>query len=155
MEGMSYDRTEPRWSQTRAPWWATRSTPDPGAMRVSNDEREAVVTALITHWSDGRLDEPTFDERAARARTAVTRADLDRLLWDLPARDLMHGVPDMGRRRQRRFASPTILLLVAFFLVVLGAITAAANPHVPWLVLGLIAVVLTGRSRRRHHRHRF
>jgi hypothetical protein len=54
------------------------------ATRASDAERDAVVTRLRDAFADGRLDDSEFDQRTRAALTAKTRADLDRLLRDLP-----------------------------------------------------------------------
>ncbi|MCZ2858033.1 DUF1707 SHOCT-like domain-containing protein [Blastococcus sp. VKM Ac-2987] len=60
-------------------------TPRPPAVRVSDAEREAVVAQLQAAVGEGRLDLSEFGERAEAAYAAVTRADLDRLVADLPS----------------------------------------------------------------------
>ena len=59
-------------------------TPDPGAMRASDEEREATVNTLKRHLADGRLDWEEFSERMDRAYAARTRPELDALVGDLP-----------------------------------------------------------------------
>jgi hypothetical protein len=59
-------------------------TPDPGAMRASDEEREAIVDILKRHLADGRLDWEEFSERMDRAYAARTRPELDALVGDLP-----------------------------------------------------------------------
>ena len=133
----------------RSPWWAARNGHD-SALRVSNAEREAVVTTLIAHWSDGRLDEATFDQRAARARAAVTRGDLDGLLQDLPP---LHPEAPVAPRRGRPHRSGALLALVMVILALATlphALWLIGFPAVPWLLISLIVVVLL---RGRHHRH--
>jgi GntR family transcriptional regulator len=53
-------------------------------LRVSDAEREAVTDRLAEHFAAGRLDQAEFDDRAGRAMSAKTRADLSGLLADLP-----------------------------------------------------------------------
>jgi hypothetical protein len=55
-----------------------------GTQRLSNADRDQAVATLRQHYSEGRLTEPEFGERAQAARTAVTRADLVPLFSDLP-----------------------------------------------------------------------
>jgi hypothetical protein len=54
------------------------------APRASDADREAVVARLQTALGEGRLDPVEFAERADAASAAPTRADLDRLVADLP-----------------------------------------------------------------------
>lgn len=56
-------------------------------VRVSHAEREDVVRRLRRALGEGRLDMDEFEERAAAAYAARTRADLEPLTSDLP-RDL-------------------------------------------------------------------
>jgi hypothetical protein len=53
-------------------------------LRVSDGERQAAAESLGAAFRDGRLDPAEYDSRIARAYTAVTYADLDRLFSDLP-----------------------------------------------------------------------
>jgi hypothetical protein len=60
------------------------STPPP-AVRASDADREAVVARLQAAVGEGRIDLDEFGQRADAAYAAVTRAELDLLLHDLPA----------------------------------------------------------------------
>ncbi|RTL65117.1 MAG: DUF1707 domain-containing protein [Pseudonocardiaceae bacterium] len=53
-------------------------------LRVSHEEREHVTKLLAAHFSEGRLTVDEYGERTAAAAESVTRADLNRLLLDLP-----------------------------------------------------------------------
>src|SRR5215469_9747836 len=53
-------------------------------LRVSDAERDAVVTELGEHFQQGRLDQVEFDERVTQALAARTESDLSALLADLP-----------------------------------------------------------------------
>jgi hypothetical protein len=59
-------------------------TPATPAIRASDKERDAAVERLQVAFAEGRIDDREFDERMRSALTARTRADLDRLLTDLP-----------------------------------------------------------------------
>lgn len=57
----------------------------PGAgVRASDAERDATVNRLSQATGDGRLTLDEFSQRMGRATTAKTRAELDRLVADLP-----------------------------------------------------------------------
>ncbi|WP_199034171.1 DUF1707 SHOCT-like domain-containing protein [Glycomyces salinus] len=58
--------------------------PDPN-LRISNDEREAIVARLHAAVQDGRLDLAEFDQRSREVYEAKTYAEVERLLADLPA----------------------------------------------------------------------
>lgn len=55
-----------------------------GGIRASDAERDATVQRLSQATGDGRLTLEEFSQRMARASTARTRAELDRLVSDLP-----------------------------------------------------------------------
>jgi hypothetical protein len=59
--------------------------PDTPELRASDTDREAVVSRLHTALSEGRLDAAEFAERADAAYAVATRAELDRLVADLPS----------------------------------------------------------------------
>jgi Domain of unknown function (DUF1707) len=54
-------------------------------IRVSDAGRDAAVERLSAATGDGRLTLEEFSQRMERATAARTRADLDRLVADLPA----------------------------------------------------------------------
>jgi len=54
-------------------------------IRASDAERDATVDRLSVATGDGRLTLEEFSQRMERATAARTRADLDRLVADLPA----------------------------------------------------------------------
>jgi hypothetical protein len=54
-------------------------------MRASDQERDATMQRLQTAFAEGRLNDEEFDARMRAALTAQTRAELERLLADLPA----------------------------------------------------------------------
>jgi hypothetical protein len=56
----------------------------PDVRRLSNADRDQAVALLRQHYSEGRLTEPEFGERAQSVRSAVTRGDLTPLFADLP-----------------------------------------------------------------------
>jgi hypothetical protein len=80
-----------------------RDVPDdldrPPAVRASDADREAIVTRLQTAVGEGRIDLDEFGQRADAAYAAVTRAELDLLVADLPAHPL-GPVEIVGQRPQ-------------------------------------------------------
>ncbi|MEQ3551159.1 DUF1707 domain-containing protein [Pseudonocardia nematodicida] len=56
----------------------------PRDLRVSHAERDHVAALLDRHHAEGRLDGAELAERLARVSAAVTRADLNRTVADLP-----------------------------------------------------------------------
>ncbi len=64
----------------------TTGDQEPAAgVRVSDAERDATVERLSAATGDGRLTLEEFSQRMELATTARTRADLDRVVADLPA----------------------------------------------------------------------
>jgi hypothetical protein len=106
-------------------------------LRVSDVERQAVADRLAEHFAHGRLDQAEFDERVGRAMSAKTRADLGGLFDDLPET----GAPAMPERPRRRHRYP-ILTIVLLVLITVAAAHAIAAVFVPWLWIGLLAVIL-------------
>jgi len=73
-------------------------TPD---LRVSDRERDEMVTRVQVAFAEGRLDDGEFDTRVRAALAAKTRGELDRVVADLPrdsgsARSGLSG-PVVGR----------------------------------------------------------
>jgi DUF1707 SHOCT-like domain len=58
---------------------------DPGRIRVSDAEREAIVARLNAATAEGRLTLEEFSDRARRAYESRTWGELARLVDDLPA----------------------------------------------------------------------
>jgi hypothetical protein len=70
------------------------------ALRVSDSEREAAISALREHFFAGRLDVEEFTERVDQAYTAKTRADLEAVGRELPA------TSDVARRQRKPWLLP-------------------------------------------------
>lgn len=62
-------------------------------LRASDSDREAVAQQLRDHYAAGRITLDEFDERTTTTYAAKTFGDLDGLLADLPATDVV-AVPD-------------------------------------------------------------
>ncbi|MGV9776911.1 DUF1707 SHOCT-like domain-containing protein [Streptosporangium sp. NPDC003464] len=82
---------------------------DPGAIRASDTEREAVVERLRVASVEGRLTLGELTERTEMAYTAVTQAELAVITSDLPSADHSHApayapapapAPQGGRARR-------------------------------------------------------
>ncbi len=81
--------------------------PPDRSLRASDAERERIVEALAEHSAAGRLTLTELDQRADAAYAAVTLAELDRVLVDLPALRPRTGAapaPPNGARRQEEAA---------------------------------------------------
>ena len=122
--------------------YADGKNPD---IRVSDAERDAVVTGLGQHFQDGRLDQAEFDERVGRAMSAKTQADLSALFADLPETGAPAGETGApagaeGPGPRRRHPRP-ILGLVLVVVIILAAAHAVLFAG-PWLWLGVLAAAL-------------
>jgi hypothetical protein len=137
-------------------------------LRVSDAERQAVADRLAVHYADGRLDQAEFDERAGRAMSAKTRADLDGLLDDLPeppgtlGAGPASGAPGIpafsnGGAMTRRHRHNHPLIALAIFAVIILSLGHVVWIAVSWLWIGIIALIVlaaTGHLGHHHHHHR-
>ena len=83
MCGQSHRHRERRSGRGRD---VTRTTFAADDKRASDAERDEVVSDLRAHAAEGRLTVEELDQRIAAALAAKTRADLAKLLDDLPRR---------------------------------------------------------------------
>lgn len=131
-------------------------------LRVSDADRAEVTDLLSMHYSDGRLDEGTFNERIDQAMRATTESDLAALLADLPPAGGPATVapqpqgpaahPVQGRRGHRVLFLILVVLLAAMAGPLLARILVVTGlMSIPWLLIGLIAVIWLS-HRRRHSR---
>ena len=90
-------------------------------LRVSDADRDAVVTELGEHFQAGRLEAAELDDRAGRALRARTGGDLDEVLADLPRTPPSSG----GPRTAVRSRLPLGPFLIAAVLIA-AALTAGA-----------------------------
>jgi len=97
------------------------------SLRVSHAEREPVVERLQQAYAEGRLDKSELDLRLHLAMTAVTRSDLDAVLYDLnpdtgtKPKSLATAEPGEATAEQR---------VLAALAHVLGAVTLFVGPLV-------------------------
>src|SRR5262245_41416259 len=73
-----------RERETPAPHTELRDAPPPTELRASHGDRELVADRLRAALDEGRLTLTEYDERVGIAYGAVTYADLNKLLTDLP-----------------------------------------------------------------------
>jgi hypothetical protein len=126
-----------------------RMTAPPGSLRVSDAERNEVADRLSAHFAAGRLDEAEFKERLDAAMGAKTQADLSGLFDDLPP--LPKEVPvDHHRRRRRSFPVLATILIVA--LIGVASVPPVHWFHVPWFLIGILALFFWARLRHDHRR---
>ena len=113
-------------------------------LRLSDADRDRAAAALGDHYAEGRLDADEHAERLERVWAARTAADLRPVFRDLPsggpARPARPArpVPWAGRRPAFPPLVPVLLVLVALTVLT----------HVPFVLLGVVALVLLSRRRR-------
>jgi hypothetical protein len=129
-------------------------------LRVSDAERDAVVTELGQHFQDGRLDQAEFDQRIGAALAATTQGDLDRLVTDLPrpqAADIRLSQPGPAGYRRAPVLAILPVLIAAIFIASAGGGWrhgwGGGWPFAPfgflWLIVPLLAVRFWIRGGRR------
>jgi len=120
-----------------------------------------VADRLAKHYSEGRLDQAEFDERVDQAMRAKTQSDLYGLFDDLPLTDASEPsdvttAPSRPPRRrdERPHHHHHILFLVLIFVGAVALAHAVIQLYVPWLLIGLLALVwvLFGPGHNHHHR---
>lgn len=120
-------------------------------MRVSDEDRHAVVDELRVHFSLGRIDLAELEDRVTGALEAKVRGDLEPLLTDLPELrppSSYNGPPIRERDRPEgaAFRAHCYLwaVLSVFFVVIWAGTVAQADGDVPfWPVFPIAAIGLT------------
>ena len=105
-------------------------------LRVSDAERDAVVTELSEHFQQGRLDQAEFDERLTQALAARTESDLSKLLADLPSLRETSVIP-----QSRGWAPRLPFLVPLIFAFILIAGSAGNGRHGGWVLWPLLWIV--------------
>jgi Domain of unknown function (DUF1707) len=101
-------------------------------LRVSDADRDAVVTELGEHFQAGRLDTAELDDRTGRALRARVRSDLEEVLADLPRTPPVSAGPRAAARP--RPLVPLLALAGIAAVVVTVALTAGASGwHHRWV----------------------
>lgn len=109
-------------------------------LRVSDAERDAVVTELGEHFQQGRLDQAEFEERITTALAARTGGDLAGLLADLPPTREQPSVP----QPVARFPRPLLAVPLLAAVILIAGIAGGGWHHgwVPWPLWWLIPIMV-------------
>jgi hypothetical protein len=129
-----------------------QAMPEPGDVRVSDDERERVAREIREHYAAGRLDDDELNERVEAAYAARTQSELNTLRADLPALPATRTEQraDVARRRrelERRLLQQSGGALVPFVIcTAIWAFAGASGSFWPiWILLiALIPLVRNG-----------
>lgn len=121
-------------------------------LRVSDEDRHAVVDELRVHFSLGRIDLAELEDRVTAALEAKVRGDLEPLLTDLPEvrPTASYSGPPIRDRSDRpegvalRVHTYLWGVLSAFFVVIWAAVAAQADGDMPfWPIFPIAAIGLT------------
>jgi hypothetical protein len=123
-----------------------------GGYRVGDAERARTVDLLKEAHVAGYLTLPEIDERLSAALGARTRADLDRLVGDLPpewrARKAGEPAEPAPQRQRVREVAPQVLRVLPILLIVAVVVLAISRGffYFPWPLLWVFLIF------GRHHR---
>jgi hypothetical protein len=126
--------------------------PEPGEVRVSDQDRERAAREIREHYAAGRLDDDELNERVDAAYAARTAGDLDALRADLPPlpatrADERAVVAARRRELQRRLVQQSGGALGAFLVcAAIWAVAGASGFFWPvWiLVVALVPLLRNG-----------
>jgi uncharacterized protein DUF1707 len=119
-------------------------------LRVSDADRDAVISELSEHYQAGRLDADEFGQRMDAAASARTRRDLDRLMTDLPrpAVPAPQPVPQRGRHAAAIAAVCMSVAVAAVAVTLVGSEFGASHGgahggwHPPWFLIVIPVILL-------------
>jgi hypothetical protein len=118
------------------------------AMRASHADRERTVDVLKAGFAEGRLQQPEYEQRIARAYKAQTHAELQMLVADLP----QGPVPQAQFVPQRPMVPATFMPMqmpmpVTTNSSATGALVCGIMTPVTWGLTAIPAVILGHKAR--------
>jgi Domain of unknown function (DUF1707) len=145
------------WPAHLEPGRITRSpAPATTPIRIGDAERDKAVSSLGDHFAAGRLTREEFDTRVDQAMAARFDGDLRPLFADLPKSQPVRPAAGYanGHAPGMRVPWPVMFLLWWLPFLLVGSLVAAVVIGAPWLIWGLVWVLvltsLMGRHRRYH-----
>ncbi|WP_189300231.1 DUF1707 and DUF4190 domain-containing protein [Streptomyces albospinus] len=117
-------------------------------MRASHADRERAVDVLKAGFAEGRLGQPEYEQRIARAYQAQTHAELQMLVADLP-----QGPVPQAQFAPRPMPVPTTFLPMQMPMVqptngsATGSLVCGLLAPVTWGVTSIPAVILGHKAR--------
>jgi len=133
----------------------------PDDIRVSDADRDLVVTELSEHFQTGRLTQDEFEERSGRALQARTGADLDVLFTDLPRQAAAPApqaltVPDGSdvspAGQHHHHPTARLVLLLVIVAIIASNVVDQGSAGFGWLVPVIIFGLLFLRPGHHHRR---
>ena len=106
-------------------------------VRIGTSEREEAMALLSQQFSEGRLNPDEFSERSAAIAAAMTRADLEPIFADLPAKPGAASASSIERPRDWRAIVMALIPLVA-----LGFTILVPHGWLAWLALPILGILL-------------
>jgi hypothetical protein len=127
-----------------------------GGLRVSDADRDRVISELSEHFQAGRLTAEEFDERSGRALRARTESDLAELLADLPTQRGTVTSPGASQPMARPGVGlatrrPVVALAAIVAIVALASVSSGLHAvlgGVPVLLVLFVVLHLVRRNRR-------
>jgi hypothetical protein len=120
--------------------------PDPDELRVSDQDRERVVTELRDHFAAGRISDDELNERVQAAYEARTAGELEALRVDLPAPPATRAEQraQLARRRgdlRRRLVQQSGGAAIVFLICTVIWLASGANGQFWPVWIALLAAV--------------
>ena len=141
--GWSANPSSTAWAPPNSSGPRTTESHEGPDLRISDADRNSVVSDLSEHFEAGRLSVTEFQERSEQAMNARTRRDLEGIFADLPP--LASSSPE---RRRRRGPHPWMVIAIALALICAFAaanILSRGGQHLwfPWFIfpIGIFLVV--------------
>ena len=108
-------------------------------VRIGTSEREEAMALLSRQFSEGRLNPDEFTERSAAIAAAMTRADLEPIFADLPAKPGAASASASSIERPRDWRAIVMALIP---LVALGFTILVPHGWLAWLALPILGILL-------------